>query len=541
MRVLSIALAASALLACTGEIGDVSREPGEDPFAPPEALPFEPFDTVMQRLTVQQYQRSIRDVLGDVEVPSDLEPDTTISGFVSIGSSRTTISPTGVEKYEEAAYAVAEQALAPERRDSLVPCEPVGVDDPSCAEAFVGQVGRRLWRRPLTTEETGRYVAVARQAATTLDDFYASLEFALAGLLQSPNFLFRVEIGEPDPSDAELRRYSDWEMASRLSYVLWNTTPDDELLDAAERGELTSDAGLEAQVTRLLAHDNSRAAVRSFFRELLVLDHLADVEKSESAYPGFTASFRESAAQETLALIESYVVDEDRDYRELFTTYDTFVNDELATHYALEGEYGDDLERVTLPVSGGRRGLLGHASILSIYAHDEKTSAALRGRFVRQVLLCGNIPDPPDDVSTTFPPSDAPTLRERVEQHLMNEGCANCHALMDPIGLGLENFDAVGAWRDRENGALIDPSGIVDGAEFADAADLGRIVAEHPKVGECLARSAYRYAVGEVEGPHQAGEIARLTEGFEAEGHRVRALLAAIVTSPGFRQAGEQR
>ena len=440
---------------CSGQIGDTGSRPGDDPG---EVLPFEPFEAAMQRLTIAQYRNSVQDILGpNLDVPTDLEPDTALNGFVSIGASRTTISPVGVEKYEDAAYHVAAQALAPERRGDLVPCEPAATVDSVCAEEFVRAMGLRFFRRPLTDAEATRYVGVADGAAATLGDFHAGLEFALAGFLQSPHFLFRVELGTPGEDD--VRWYSDWEMASRLSYVLWNTAPDAELLDAAARGDLTTEAGLHEQVERMLASDRSRDAVRNFFRELLVLDHVLDVEKNAAVFPNFDDAFRRAAEEETLKVLEDHIFERDADYRELFTSHSTFVNDALAAHYGLDGEFGPELQPVTLPEDGGRRGLLGHASLLSIYAHDEHTSAAQRGRFVRQVILCGSIPAPPPDVSTTFPPSDAPTLRDRVEQHLMNDGCSSCHSMMDPIGLGLENFDAVGAWRDTENDATIDPAG----------------------------------------------------------------------------------
>lgn len=518
------------LCGCTGEIGGVGGTDPDDP-DPREALPFAPVTAAMQRLTVAQYESSVTDVLGaGLTMPEILEPDTTLNGFVSIGASRTTISPRGVESYEEAAYDLAGQALAPERRDSLVTCDPSA----TCTETFVRDVGGRLWRRPLTEAEVARYVGVAQNVESTLGDFWAGLEFALAGFLQSPNFLFRVELGEPD---GDIRRYTDYEMASRLSYVLWNTTPDDLLLEAAARGELTTDEGLRAQVDRLLASDRSREAVRNFFAELLVLDDLDSVEKSTETYPQFTESFRASAREETLRLIEHLTFELDADYRELFTTDITFVDAQLAEHYGLVGGESVGFSEVSLPPE--RRGLLGHASILSIYAHDEKTSAALRGRFVRQVLLCGTIPPPPPEVSTVFPPSSAPTLRERVAQHLMNDGCSSCHSLMDPIGLGLENFDAIGAWRDTENGATIDPSGEVDEVFFTDGADLGRVVADHPDLGQCITRNFFRYAVGETEsGPH-FGEIGDITDTLEESGYRLRVMIAEMMMSRSFREAGE--
>jgi hypothetical protein len=524
---------------CVGAISDpgATGHP-DDPTQTPAG--FEPIPVAMQRLTVAQYHNSIVDVLGQgLTLPDDPEPDTTLNGFVSIGASRTSISGRGVEKYEEAAYALAAEALAPGRRAAIVQCTPTSTTDAVCADAFIRSIGRQLFRRPLTDEEAARYLAVATNAARTLGDFYAGLEFALAGLLQSPNFLFRVELGEPTPSDAGTLRYGEYEMASRLSYVLWNSTPDEELLAAAERGELTTDAGLAAQVDRLLASDRSREALRNFFSELLVLDDLETVEKNTAVFPELTESLRASSREETLAVLEHYTTTLDTDYREVFSSDITFVNGELASLYGLSATGGTALSEVTLPPE--RRGLLGHASLMTIHSHDEKTSATLRGRFVRQVLLCGNIPAPPPGVSTILPPSSAPTLRDRVAVHLMNVGCASCHERMDPIGLGLENFDAIGRFRATENDATIDPSGVLDGVSFADAAELGAAIGNHPDLGPCLTRSLFRYAVGDTETAGQESELAALFETFDSEGHRVRALLRALMLSPGFRLAGEPR
>ncbi|MGE0789231.1 MAG: DUF1592 domain-containing protein [Sandaracinaceae bacterium] len=536
LRLTLLVATALALGACTGEVvapnGDRPDTQGPRTFAP---LP-----SGMQRLTFAQYQNAITDILGPgLPLPADApEPDTSLNGFVSIGASRTTISDRGVEGYSNAAYAIADAALAPDRRDALVGCD---ANDGACRRDFVETFGRRFFRRDLTDAERDRYTAVADQATTVLGDGYEGLEFALAGLMQSPNFLFRIELGEPDAESPSRLRYTDHEMASRLSFVLWNSTPDDALLAAADAGELTTDEGLRAQVDRMLLSDRARGAVRNFFRELLRLDEVALVEKDLEVFPTFTPALRASAEEETLAVLEHHTLDADADFRDVFTSDVTYVDALLRDHYGLPPAETETagFEEVTLPEESARRGLLGHASLLSIFAHDTKTSATLRGRFVRQTLLCGSIPPPPPGVSTTLPPSSAPTLRERVAQHLMNEGCSDCHERMDPIGLGLETYDAIGQQRDMENGAMIDASGVLDGAHFADATELGQRVGEHPDLGPCLTRNLYRYALGANESSRQLVEIDRLAAAFEESGYRVRGLLGELVMSEGFRTATE--
>ncbi|MEL6181924.1 MAG: DUF1595 domain-containing protein, partial [Myxococcota bacterium] len=222
---------------------------------------YTPGPTAMRRLTGPQFENSVRDILGDgIVIPELAEPDLPIGGLLSVGASVSTLGARGVESLESAAYAVAEQAMdTPERRTTLVSCTPADTVDSGCAEQFVAEFGRMAWRRALTNEERAQVVSIADQAAEQLNDFYDGLEFAVAALLQSPNFLFRIELGTLDPN-TDTRTFTDLELASRLSFFLWNTTPDAELLNAAEAGELSTDEGLRAQAERLLASPTGRVA-----------------------------------------------------------------------------------------------------------------------------------------------------------------------------------------------------------------------------------------------------------------------------------------
>jgi hypothetical protein len=284
---------------------------------------------------------------------------------------------------------------------------------------------------------------------------------------------------------------------------------------------------------RLLSSPAATAAIESFYADYLDLDSLADLSKSA---PVFTDALRAGMRLESVRTLRALTFDEGRDLRTLFTTPTTFVTPELARFYGLPVPAGTDPARVDLPASGPRAGLLMHAGLLALNAHDSTTSPTRRGKFVRESLLCQSIPDPPPNVDTTLPDS-APvnTARGRVEAHLASPSCASCHALMDPIGLGFENFDAVGAYRDREGGLPIDASGTLDGTAFPGARGLAQAVAQHAAVPGCFTTTLLRQAAGAVLETAGEREVAdALTTKFAASGFNVRALLLEVVSHAAF-------
>ncbi len=527
-------LALPLLAACTGgsavhDTGATGRGAAPTPDLPAPTL---------KRLTETQYDHAMRDLFGDgVLLPSSLEPDQRVEGLYAVGSAYSTISSYGVEKYEAAAYDIAEQALDdPAVADRYLPCEPTAVRDDDCARLSLETLGRRAWRRPLTSEELDVLTAVVAEAATTLDDFDAGLTYGWAALLMSPDFLYRVELGDG-------QRYDDWEMASRLSFFLWDTIPDDELLEAAEAAELTTDAGLEAQVDRMLADDRIVDGVRNLFTEMLQLDLLDDLNKDPTVFTYMSDSFGSSAREETLQGIEALVLQDDGSYLDLFTTQRAFVDRTMATIYDVTAPERDGFGEVWLPDDGGRRGLLGQASFLALQAHATSSSATRRGIFVREVILCQPIPDPPANANTAIPEvsEDAPTMRDRIAVHLEDPACASCHELTDYIGLGLENFDGLGMWRDTENGATIDPSGQLDGVAFADAWQLAGVVGQHPDTGPCLVQTVLQYATADLADDIDPALLDWHAQGFADGGWSVLGLLRDVALSPGFRLAGEVR
>ncbi len=524
---------------------DASPDPDADasldtePDAPLPPLPEgELGDTPVRRLTIDQLDNVLHDLFGpELVVPPVAETDVAVSGLRAVGTGSSTWSSRGVESLETASYAIAAQVVStPSMIAPFVTCEPDGVVDDTCTADFVRNVGRLLWRRPLADDEGARYVEVAAVAGTALDSYSAGLEYALAALLQSPSFLFRVEVGV----DGVLDPYA---LASRLSFFLWNTAPDADLLDAAAAGDLDTEDGLRAEAERMMSDPRFRRGLRAFFTDFLELYELDHLRKDPILFEHFSTLVGPDAREETLRLAEFIAIDGDRDYRELATTRETFVNPRLASIYGVPAPVRDGFARVVLPADGGRAGILGHASFLALHGHQTSSSPTLRGAAVRKVLLCQAIPPPPVDVDTSIPePSgETPTLRDRVAEHLENEACASCHLLMDPIGLALENFDALGRWREFDNGYPIDPSGTLDGVNFADARGLGETLAAHPDLTRCLVRTLNRYATGRLETTDERGVLRALNERFDAHGFRVQPLVLDVILSPTFRGTGGAR
>jgi hypothetical protein len=524
--------------------------PGGDPNGvlggtkPPAAV-FAPAPSTLRRLTVAQYTNSVRDLLGTgITLPTDLEPDTALDGFASIGAARVPLSATATEQFETAALDLAHQALSnTATRGALVGCTPAGTTDDACARTFITAFGRRAWRRDLAADEITRYATVATSASGMLKNFWGGLEYGLAGLLQSPHFLYREELGAPDPADATRRLFTGYELASRLSFLVVNSTPDDALLDSAKAGKLSTVAGLGAEAQRLLASSRAHDAMGNFFTELYQLDDLDSLPQSAMFFPQLSLTLGASMRGETLNVLDDLAFNGAQDYRGLFDTTTTFVNAELAKLYGLPAVTGTAFVKTTLPANGPRAGFLGQGSFLAMSSHADTGSPTRRGKFVREVLLCRAVPSAPPDVNTTFP-VDAPgaakrTTRQKLEQHrTAGASCATCHSVMDPVGLGLENFDGIGAYRTMEAGQPIDASGALDGVAFTDARGLGAALKNHPDVGSCLARGLLRYTVAHIETAGEQPVVDALAQQFATDGYKFSSLLYSVVASASFRYAG---
>ncbi len=311
----------------------------------------------------------------------------------------------------------------------------------ACARTILSTLARRAYRRPLTDTETDRLVGFYQRERTTGGTFDAGIENALAFVLVSPQFLFRFE-RDPDvvPGDGVFR-LSDLELASRLSFFIWSSIPDDQLLDVAIKGRLKDPAVLEQQVKRMLADQRARALGSNFAGQWLYLRNLKSLRPDEDVFPDFDDNLRQSLQRETEMLFESVVL-EDHSVLDLLTANYTFLNERLARHYGIPGVYGDQFRRVAVR-DDFRKGLLGHGSILTLNSYANRTSPVTRGKYVLTNILGTPPPPPPANVPPLDEKPGKPlTMRERMEEHRKNPACASCHKLMDPIGLSLENFDA---------------------------------------------------------------------------------------------------
>jgi Protein of unknown function (DUF1592)/Protein of unknown function (DUF1588)/Protein of unknown function (DUF1585)/Protein of unknown function (DUF1595)/Protein of unknown function (DUF1587) len=494
-----------------------------------------------QRLSAAQYRQVISDVFApDIKLGGRFEPGVRKNGLLAVGASAVAMSPSGFEQYDNMARSIAGQVVDAKHRDALIPCKPADAKKPdqACATAALTKYARLLFRRPATDKEMAEPVALAGQAADAKGDFYAGLSYGLAELLDSPSFIFRKDAAEPDPSDKTRLRLTAYSKASRLSFFLWNAGPDDELLRAAGAGELDSKSGLDKQVDRMLASPRIEAGVRAFFVDFLDFDQFDSLAKDATIYPVFGEKVAHDAQEQTLRTAVDLLVTQKGDYRDLFTTRKTFLTRNLGVVYQVPVASEKDWEPHEFAVDDPHAGILTQLSFTELHAHPGRSSSTLRGKAVREILLCQPVPSPPANVNfTVVQDTNNPnfkTARDRLTAHRTEATCAGCHKIMDPIGLGLENFDGAGQFRATENGAPIDPSGEIDGLKFTDSASLGKAIHDNPAATACLVNSLYRYAAGRDFDPGEREWQKWLGEQFAANGYRLPDLMKTIATSDAF-------
>jgi hypothetical protein len=512
---------------------------------PPPAAALEPAGGGVRRLLSRQYVGSVRVLLGEVgAAAADPPPDAPISGLEAIGAAQLALPPSSVEKYEQSARKIAAAAVAdPVTFHAIVPCAPSGPHDAACFGQFITGFGRLAWRRPLTAQEVSEVVAVADVAATEYGTFEAGVEDALSMMLQSPYFLYLIEVGEPDPDNPGVRRLTPLELATRMSMFLVQATPNRAVLDLAESGGLDEDDEIRDLARGLLATPEAQASLASFYEEVFRLRELDGVAKDPLLYPQFTGELRDAMRKETLLFLKDIIWDRDADAREIFDGKTAFVDQGLAALYGVAAP-ASDFSKTTLPEEQHRAGILGQASFLARFSHPGTTSPTRRGHFVQSVLLCTEIAPPPADVNPVLPPDDGmpKTMKQRLAVHQSVESCAGCHALMDPPGLALENYDAIGAFRTTDSGLPIDPSGSIEGfGEFASAADLGALLREDPRATRCMLRFLFRQSMGHIELPGERPALDALDEAFESQSFRIQEILVELCASPAFQLVGEPK
>jgi mono/diheme cytochrome c family protein len=425
-------------------------------------------------------------------------------------------------------------------RQKVFVCEPAsGKDQDACAKQILLSMMRRAYRRPVTDADLQKPFELYREASAA-DGFDAGIELGLSAVLTSPEFLFRIE---RDPGGAGaaggVYRISNLELATRLSFFLWSSIPDDELLDAAVRGDLDKPAGLERQVTRMLADPRSENLVTNFASQWLHLRNLDAITPDMRLFPDFDDNLRQAFRQETELLVDS-VIRENRSVLDLLRANYTFVNERLAKHYGIPNIYGSRFRRVTFGEDAQRGGLLRQGSILLVTSYTTRTSPVIRGKWILDNVLGVPPPPPPanvpplDDVKTVK--RNAP-IRQRLAEHRKNPTCAGCHRLTDPVGFALENYDAVGRWRELDGGEPIDASGtLYDGTDFRGVAGLQKAILNHPELFvNTLSEKLLTFAIGRGVAYYDAAALRKVVRESKAQDYRFSSIVMGIVNSTPFR------
>lgn len=508
-------------------------------------------ETPARRLTPEQYTQIVADVFGAaIKIGGRFDPGFRIDGLLEVGASQANISPSGMEQYDVIARSIAAQVLDEQRRELMVHCKPKSATAPddACAAQFLTEVGEILFRRPLSDRELRLHVRSAREATAGLKDFYAGLGLSLAAMLSEPQFLFRHENFEADPDRRGELRLDAYSKASRLSFFLWNAGPDRALLAAARKGELETPQGLARQVDRMIASPRLESGLRAFFADMLHFEDFGTLTKDNAIYPKFSAQVAEDAQEQTLRTIVDVVLNEQGDYRDIFTTKKTHLTRPLAAIYqvplAVRVPNGAPEKWVPYAFSANdpRGGVLMQVAFVTLHSHPGRSSPTLRGKALREIFLCQKVPAPPGDVSFTIVQDTSnpvyKTARERLQAHATSPICTGCHKITDPMGLALENFDGGGSYRTTENGVPLDTTGEIDGVKFTNGAELGRAIHDNAAATSCLVDRMSAYALGRTPAKTEAaGWVAPLKQDFAADKYAVPALMRRIATSPEFYRA----
>ena len=538
---------ATFIAACVGQIGTEDEGvggPGDGPGHGPDGhgdAPLcevlDPGSSPIRRLTRVEYDNTVRDLLGDTTHPArGFVAEEEANGFDNQAAALN-VTQLLAEQYLEAAEALAAKAV--EDLPGLTQCAD-GLADEACAASFIERFGARAFRRPLSDDEKLAYQNL--WSAWTAEGQATAIRIVLTAMLQSPHFLYRVELGMPDPVQGgdDVVRLTSHELASRLAYLLWNSMPDEALFAAADAGELDSREQIATQAERMLADPRARDAVSNFHDQWLGLQGIESVTKDLEANPTYDESLRPLWKAETEAFVNHVVFEGDGDLTALFTAPYTMANDKLAAFYGVSGPSGSDLEKVDLDPAQ-RAGIFTQASLLAVNAQSNQTSPVFRGKFVREKLLCQILPPPPDDIDINPPAVDpSATTRERYAAHASDPACAGCHNLMDPIGFGFENYDAVGLYRTQEGTLPVDASGEVLGADDADgtfvgAVELAKQLAESDTVRQCVVTQWFRFGYGRAEEKKSDGcTLGVLNDAFEASGWKIESLLLALTQTDAF-------
>lgn len=488
----------------------------------------------LTRLTRREYNNTVRDLLGDTTRPADGFADDHDRNFAFRRAGL--VATHDAELLRLSAETLAQAAV--KNLDRLLPCQPAGGEE-ACAQQFIASFGLRAFRRPPSEVETARLTALYREARGTLQlGFDDAIGLLIEGMLQAPAFLYHWE----SPYEAAVREgdavvLAPYDVASRLSYFIWGSMPDQELFDAASAGALATESGIAAQAGRMLADEKAKDAVNAFFREWLEIDLLPALPKDTSTYPEYDEALKSALSAETERFAQSVLLEGDGKLETLLSADYSFGNELLGRVYGGSAS-GSALTKTPLDTTF-RLGLLTHPSFLAAHGSPDGSNPVKRGKAVFVKLLCGTLPPPPPNVPPAKPATEGGTTRERYAEHGQNECARGCHALMDPLGFAFEHYDGIGRYRTTDNGKEVDASGRINfegvDVNFRDAVELSRYLSTSDTVRSCFAKQWFRFAVGRMETSGDEPSLRGIQAAFAAHQFDMRDLAPAIAASRSFR------
>jgi len=537
---------ALVLGACNGTIGEPTQGGGSSTNNPNNGGPtggpgpgalmgcdsFDPGPSPLRRLTRWEYNHTVHDLLGDNTAPANRFPPEAVQFGFDNNADGALLNPLVVEQYEDASIHLAESAVA--NLPALLNCDPAAKGEDACSHSFLMSFGLKAFRRPLEADELAKYEQFFRTSRTAYG-FASAIEMVVRAMLQAPTFLYRVEFGSAAPDSTGAVPLTPYEIASRLSYLFWGSTPDDELLTAAGSGMLASPEQVSAQAARLLLDEKGARAVQNFYDQWARVATLGTIDRGPKVTPEIAALLR----TETTTFFDQVVRQGDGKWSTALTASYSYRNADLSSYYGVPGPTGTAFVKVDLDPSR-QTGFMTQAGMMTMLAHLAQPSPVLRGKFIREQLLCLPLPPPPNNVDTTLPPVDPnATARQQLEQKTQTvQPCKGCHGLMNPLGFAFEHFDDLGKWRDTDHGLTIDTSGAlvstdVDGS-FKNQGDLMTKLASSEQARDCVVTQWFRYAYGRDETPEDKCSTTQLKSLFSQSGGDVKKLLVGLAGTPAF-------
>ncbi|HVZ75366.1 MAG TPA: DUF1592 domain-containing protein [Polyangia bacterium] len=498
----------------------------------------DPGDTPLARLTQEQYLNTLHDLFGNINLTSIFPTSQSASQF---GLAQADVDGSDLDKYQRAAEQVAAAVVADKNAMAkIAPCTATAAaDQRTCAKTFLQNFGTKIYRAPIDAADFDRHLALY-DAGSPNGGYAHGIELMLRGMMQAPRFLYRVELGTAEAVGPTAVKLSGYELASRLSYTLWSTGPDDALFAAAAGGKLATAADAQAQLTRMLADPRGATAVRHFLESWIHLPDLDNVAKDGTLYPEWNDDVRGAMTTQAQKFFDDVLATKGGTVASLLTSKTVFANGKLAPIYSAQATTfpTDGSFTSSDKTDGTASGLLTLPAFLATQAKASESSPIYRGKFVREQLFCQELPSPPANVPQAPMVTPGASTRDRLKQHESDMTCATCHTLIDPVGLGFEHYDAIGRYRTVDGGKPVDSTGKLTGTDVDGAFDgvsqLGTMIAASAQVQSCVAKQWFRYSMGRGEQDADSCSINALTQAFTGAGADLRTLPAAIVATPAF-------